>query len=71
MLAHSRGFSPPLAAKSAQKVSPFCHMEQQINTKASGEPSQIRRDPKIFWAISRPGFGFVKLYFLYILQRLN
>jgi RNase P protein component len=46
-------------------------MEQQINTSALGEPSQIRRDSEIFQAIYRTGFDFRLRQFLYILQRLN
>jgi hypothetical protein len=52
-VAHNGTFSPLSPAESAPKVSPFCHIEQQINAKTTSEPSQISRDSKAFRAIPR------------------
>jgi hypothetical protein len=71
MLAHREAFSPLPKAKSARKVSPFCHIDQQIISETEGEPSQIRRDVKAIRAIRRRKFYFRKLPFLHILQILN
>jgi hypothetical protein len=63
MLAHREAFSPLPKAKSARKVSPFCHIDQQIISETEGEPSQIRRDVKAIRAIRRRKFYFRSCHF--------
>jgi hypothetical protein len=61
-------FSPLSRAENIQKVSPFCHIEQQINAKTTGEPSQMSRDNSAFRTIRQRESISGKLMFLYIFQ---